>query len=230
MRNFIFAFIMSFFIAAVSYAGDSDVYIDQTGASATIDIVIDGQTNTIGSGTTDVTLSGANMGVDIDMVGAGNEIDGSFVTAGAAGATDLKVSQTGSTNDATLTVGTSAASSDVHVLETTVGDSNDTTYKIGNSATVEDVFVTIGLTGDSNVLDLTENSTATGTDKLSTVTITGNSNTPTILKSGGGAHNTIITHVGASSDFDLSQTGANSTRVDLDTDGANLNVDVVITD
>jgi hypothetical protein len=95
---------------------------------------------------------------------------------------------------------------------------------------VEDVFVTIGLTGDSNVLDLTENSTATGTDKLSTITITGNSNTPTILKSGGGAHNTIITHVGASGDFDLSQTGANSTRVDLDTDGANLNVDVTITD
>ena len=95
---------------------------------------------------------------------------------------------------------------------------------------MQDVLVTIGLTGDSNVLDLTENSTAAGTDKLSTVTITGNSNTPTILKSGLGAHNTILTHIGASSDFDLSQTGINSTRIDLDTDGANLNVDVTITD
>ena len=58
----------------------------------------------------------------------------------------------------------------------------------------------------------------------------GNSNTPTIIKSGAGAHNTIITHAGASGDFDISQTGSNATKVDLDTDGANMNVDITITD
>lgn len=230
MSKYILAFVMCFVMIGASHAGDSDVYIDQTGATGEINIVIDGATNTIGSDTTDLTLDGANMGVDVDMIGAGNEIDGTFKTSGAVSATDLKVSQTGGTNDAHLTVGTSAAASDVHVLETTVGSSNDMTYQIGNNATVEDVNVTTTITGDSNILSLSENSTATGSDKVTTLTMTGNSNTPTIIKSGAGAHNTIITHSGASGDFDISQTGANSTKVDLDTDGVDMNVDITITD
>ena len=155
MSKYILAFVMCFIMIGASHAGDSDVYIDQTGTTGEINIVIDGATNTIGSDTTDLTLDGANMGVDIDMIGAGNEIDGTFKTSGATGAIDLKISQTGGTNDAHLTVGTSAATADVHVLETTVGSSNDMTYQIGNNATVEDVAVTTTITGDSNVLSLT---------------------------------------------------------------------------
>ena len=230
MSKYILAFIMCFVMIGASHAGDSDVYIDKTGTTGKININIDGATNTISSDTADLTLDGGNMGVDIDMLGAGNEIDGSFKTSGAAGATDLKISQTGGTNDAHLTVGTSADATDVHVLETTVGSSNDMTYQIGNNATVEDVVVTTTITGSTNTFNLSENSTASGSDKLTTVTITGGTNTPTIVKSGAGAHNTIMTHSGDGGDFDISQTGSNSTKVDLDTDGADMNVDITIAD
>ena len=126
MKKIILAFVISFFMIGVSHA-DNDIFITQSGATFTANINMDGNGNQMGNSTTVFTATGANQTFDIDQIGASNVIDGSFIGAGATDVEDLAISQTGNSNQATVTVGTNAAADDVHITETTVGNSNNTT-------------------------------------------------------------------------------------------------------
>ena len=232
MKKIILAFIISFFMIGVSHA-DNDVFITQAGATFTANINMDGNGNQMGNSTTVFTATGANQTFDIDQIGATNVIDGSFIGAGATDVEDLAISQTGNSNQATITVGTNAAADDVHITETTVGNSNNTTYNVGTAASVSDVDIDVVFNSgaDSNTLIINENSTAsTQTDKDTNVTVTGDSNTITITHLGAAHHNTTLTHVGASGTFVITQNGINASDVVLSTNGAGHSVTITSDD
>lgn len=236
MNKFILAFIMIIVMTSVSYA-DSNVYIVQSGGgNVTLDIVLDGNSNTVGTSSDKNLLTGANLGVDIDLVGAGNTVMGDFVGAGEDGETDLKIDQLGSTNVTTIAVGGNSATDDVHILVDRTGSSAVESYTVGSSASVQDVRITADVVGDDIDIMVLENSTATGSDKLTDINIATDSDVVDIdvTHAGGGAHNTILTCTTgtscAASSFQISQTGANSTFVDVTVGGSSTDVDVTITD
>ena len=234
MKKVMLAFIMFFIMTGASFA-DSNVYITQSGANLDLDITLDGNGNLIGAANDRTLLTGANLDVDIDLIGATNVITGDFIGAGEAGADDLKISQTGSTNTTALNVGASAATDDVRIIETRVGSSGEITYTIGNAATVQDVSVTVDVVGDDIDIALTENSSSTGSDKTTDIDIATDSDDVDIIitHTGAGAHKTKLLCTGscAGSDFTMSQTGANSTDVDLTvTNATSSDVDITITD
>jgi len=234
MKKVMLAFIMFFAMTSASFA-DSKVYITQSGANLDLDITLDGNGNLVGASNDRTLLTGANLDVDIDLIGASNVITGDFIGAGEAGADDLKISQTGSTNTTAITVGASAATDDVRIIETRVGSSGETTYTIGNAATVQDVSITVDVIGDDIDIAITENSSSTGTDKTTDIDIGTDSDDVdiAITHTGAGAHKTKLLCTGscAGSDFTMSQTGANSTDVDLTVINAtSSDVDITITD
>ena len=236
MNKFILAFIMIIVMTSVSYA-DSNVYIVQSGGgNVTLDIVLDGNSNTVGTSGNKNLLTGANLGVDIDLVGAGNTVMGDFVGGGEDGETDLKIDQLGSTNVTTIAVGGNSATDDVHILVDRTGSSAVESYTVGSSASVQDVRITADVVGDDIDIMVLENSTATGSDKLTDINIATDSDVVDIdvTHAGGGAHNTILTCTTgtscAASSFQISQTGANSTFVDVTVGGSSTDVDVTITD
>ena len=234
MKKGILTFLAIFVMSSVSYA-DSNVYITQSGANLDLDITLDGNGNLIGAANDRTLLTGAKLDVDIDLIGATNVITGDFIGAGEAGADDLKISQTGSTNTTALNVGASAATDDVRIIETRVGSSGATSYTIGNAATVQDVSVTVDVVGDDIDITLLENSSSTGSDKTTDIDIATDSDDVDIIitHTGAGAHKTKLLCTGscAGSDFTMSQTGANSTDVDLTvTNATSSDVDITITD
>ena len=221
-------------MTSASFA-DSNVYITQSGASLDLDITMDGNNNAVGASNDRTLLTGANLDVDIDLIGASNVITGDFIGAGESGQDDLKINQTGSTNTTALNVGSSAATDDVRIIETRVGSSGATSYLIGTAATVQDVSVTVDVVGDDIDIAISEQSTSTGSDKTTDIDIATDSDDVDIIitHTGAGAHNTKLLCTGscAGSDFTMSQTGANSTVVDLTvTNATGSDVDIIITE
>ena len=80
MKIFILVIIM-FIMTSVVHA-DSNVYIVQSGATLDLDVTIDGNSNSVGGSSEKLYLTGTNLGVDIDLIGAGNTIIGTG-TSGA---------------------------------------------------------------------------------------------------------------------------------------------------
>jgi len=242
MRNFILVFVM-FIMASVAYA-DSEVYIVQSGATLTLNVNIDGNANMVGGASEKLYLTGANLGVDIDLIGSGNTIigtglsgaDADYIGAGTSSATDLKINQIGNTNVTKLTAGTSSyALVDTQLLINRTGSSAADSYTIGTTNVVNNAAITVDVVGDDIDITVIENSANTGSEKITDINIGTDSDVVDIdvTHTGAGAHDTILTCTGscAASSFQISQTGANSTRVDLTvTNVGAADVDVTITD
>ena len=242
MKSFILVFVM-FIMASVVYA-DSDVYIVQSGATLDLDITIDGNSNTVGQSGEKLYLTGANLGVDIDLIGAGNTIigtgssgaDADYIGAGTSSATDLKINQIGNTNVTKLTAGSSSyALVDTQILINRTGSSALDSYTVGTTNVVNNAAITVDVIGDDIDITVIEQSANTGDEKITDINIGTDSDDVdiNITHTGAGAHDTILTCTGscAASDFDISQTGANSTRVDLTvTNVGAADVDITITD
>ena len=242
MRNFILVFVM-FIMASVAYA-DSEVYIVQSGATLTLNVNIDGNTNMVGGASEKLYLTGANLGVDIDLIGSGNTIigtglsgaDADYIGAGTSSATDLKINQIGNTNQTKLTAGSSSyALVDTQILINRTGSSALDSYTVGTTNVVNNAAITVDVIGDDIDITVIENSANTGSEKITDINIGTDSDVVDIdvTHTGAGAHDTILTCTGscAASSFQISQTGANSTRVDLTvTNVGAADVDVTITD
>jgi hypothetical protein len=83
MKKFIFTFVMSFITCAFVtyfmvwsdvYAADQEVYIIQSGASADIDILLDGSANKIGVVSDITAITGADNDVNLSFVGSTNTL------------------------------------------------------------------------------------------------------------------------------------------------------------
>ena len=246
MKKIILVFIM-FIMASVSYA-DSNVYIVQSGAGLDLDVTLDGNNNSVGGSSEKLYLTGANLGVDIDLIGATNTIigtgvsgaDADYIGAGTANTTDLRIRSTGDSNETKLTAGTSSyALVDTQILINKTGSSAQDSYTVGTTNVVNNAAITVDTVGDDIDITLIENSTSTGDEKVTDINIATDSDDVdiNITHTGGGAHDTILTCSGscAGSDFDISQTGANSTHVDLTVTGVSSgtavgDVDITITE
>ena len=189
-------------------------------------------------------MTGANLGVDIDLIGAGNTIigtgssgaDADYIGAGTSNATDLRIRSTGNTNETKLTAGTSSyALVDTQILVNRTGSSAIDSYTVGTTNVVNNAAITVDVIGDDIDIAVIENSSNSGDEKVTDINIGTDSDDVdiNITHTGAGAHDTILTCTGscAASDFDISQTGANNTHVDLTvTNVGAADVDITITE
>ena len=163
---------------------DNEVYIDQSGNNANIDVEQLGSSNIIGglnavSGTmTALDLDGLNLTLDINQIGSSNKFLGDILGDGITGFFEFD----GDSNDFTIQVDPTdtygADDGDFNVDVT--GSSNDFTLDIGTTALASTLDLDWIIQGDSNTLDFDINYDL-GT---SYVDIDGDSNTVNFSGSG----------------------------------------------
>ena len=163
---------------------DNEVYIDQSGNNANIDIEQLGSTNLIGglnSSTGSLTaldLDGLNLTLDINQIGSSNKFLGDILGDNITGFFEFD----GDSNDFTIQVDPTdtygADDGDFNVDVT--GSSNDFTLDIGTTALASTLDLDWIINGDSNTLDFDINYDL-GT---SYVDIDGDSNTVNFSGSG----------------------------------------------
>jgi len=193
-------------IVSPLYAADNEIYIDQSGSTANIDLEQLGNSNIIGglnsvAGTlTALDLDGLNLTLDINQIGNSNkflgdilgdnitgffEFDGDSNTSTIQGdptdtygidSSDYNVDVTGSSNTFTLDTGTSALAGTLDLDWIINGDSNTFDFDINYDSATNYVDVD----GDSNTVNFTGSGYADGYFYLDH---TGNSRTFNIIQS-----------------------------------------------
>ena len=163
---------------------DNEVYVDQSGNNANIDLEQLGSSNIIGglnavSGTmTALDLDGLNLTLDINQIGGSNKFLGDILGDGITGFFEFD----GDSNDFTIQVdptNTYGADNGNFNVDVT-GSSNDFTLDIGTTALASTLDLDWIIQGDSNTLDFDINYDL-GT---SYVDIDGDSNTVNFSGSG----------------------------------------------
>jgi hypothetical protein len=195
--------IASFFTSAALYSADNEIYLDQSGATASIDIEQLGSGNIIGgllsvAGTlTPLDLDGATMVLDINMIGSSNKFLGDIWADSFTGDYNF----TGSSNTFTIQVDPAntygADSSDQQVDVT--GTSNTFTLNQGTTALAATLDLDWIIQGSNNTI--TSNINIDGATNY--VDIDGSDNTLTYTGTG--------TTASAGGYFYLDQTGGSRT-------------------
>ena len=205
----------------------NDLYVTQSGATLTLDVLQDGQNNQIGNSTTASSIIGATSNLNIDQVGNSNilkfDVNGATFTG--------TLSTTGNSNDIDLNCdseGSNSSCGTVTASITMVGDSNDIDVDIGETADASNSAVTItsAASDDSNVIA----ATVDGTSAILTITVDGDTNNWLIDIDGDGdvnGHTYIHTHTGGIADVDIVQSGVYDNMVTLTTSGDNHNIDII---
>ena len=205
----------------------NDIYVTQSGATLTFDVLQDGQNNTIGNSTTASTVNGATSNFNIDQVGDSNVLTfdinganytGTFSTTGNSNNIDFNCDSGGS-NSSCATVTASII---------WVGSSNDLDIDIGETADATGANVTIsGASGsDSNVVA----GTIDGTSVIFTLSVNGDTNNFLVDIDGDGdsaGHTYIHNHTGSIADVDITQSGIYDNMITLTTSGDNHNIDII---
>ena len=191
----------------------NDIYVTQSGASLTLDVLQDGQNNTIGNSTTASTSTGASTNLNIDQVGNSNVITYQINGASYTGVINLQ----GNSNNVDLNCDSTGNNS-------SCGSANAVINFTGNS---NDIDLDIGQTGsDSNIVA----ATVDGTSAILTITINGDSNNYLLDIDGNGdvnGHTLIHTHTGGTADVDITQSGINDNMINLTTSGDSHNIDII---
>jgi hypothetical protein len=192
--------------ASLLYGADNEIYVDQSGATANIDLEQLGNSNIIGglqsvAGTlTALDLDGLNLTLDINQIGDSNKFLGDILGDNITGffefdgdnnnftiqgdptntygidSSDFNVDVTGSSNNFTLDVGTSALAGTLDLDWIINGDSNTFDFDINYDGATNYVDVD----GDSNTVNFTGSGYADGYFYLDH---TGNSRTFNIIQS-----------------------------------------------
>jgi|TARA_B100000073_G_scaffold327087_1_gene312404 hypothetical protein len=156
-NNIFYGAVMLAFLFAysLSYSDDNEIYVDQAGASASIDIEQLGSGNLVGGlqstagNMTPFDLDGASMSLDLNLIGDSNLYRGDITADSFTGVFDID------------------------------GDSNSYTIQVdpSNSNNADSSNVNVDIDGSSNTmtLDLATNSLASGAD-IDTI-VQGSSNT-----------------------------------------------------
>ena len=205
----------------------NDIYVTQSGASLTLDVLQDGQNNTIGNSTTASTSTGASTNLNIDQVGNSNIITYQINGASYTGVINLQ----GNSNNVDLncdSTGNNSSCGTANAVINFTGNSNDIDLDIGqtSAATSADVDI-VGQTGsDSNVVA----ATVDGTSAILTITINGDSNNYLLDIDGNGdinGHTLVHSHTGGLADVDITQSGINDNIINLTTSGDSHNIDII---
>lgn len=210
---------------------DNEVYIDQSGNNANIDVEQLGSTNLIGglnSSTgilTALDLDGLNLTLDINQIGSSNtflgDIYGDSITA--------FFEFDGDSNDFTIQVdptNTYGADSGNYNVDVT-GSSNDFTLDVGTSALASTLDLDWIVNGDSNTFDFDINYDL-GT---SYVDVDGDSNTVNFTGSGYQSGYFYLDQTGSSRTFNITQSSTlASDWLKLVTTGSNGTICVIQND
>lgn len=205
----------------------NDIYVTQSGNTLTLDVLQDGQNNTIGNSTTASTVTGATSNFNIDQVGDSNVLTfdingasytGTFSTTGNSNNIDFNCDSGGS-NSSCATVTASII---------WVGSSNDLDIDVGETADATGANITIsGASGsDSNVVA----ATIDGTSVIFTLSVNGDTNNFLVDIDGDGdsaGHTYIHNHTGSIADVDITQSGIYDNMITLTTSGDNHNIDII---
>ena len=205
----------------------NDIYVTQSGATLTLDVLQDGQNNTIGNSTTASTVTGATSNFNIDQVGNSNVLTfdingasytGTFSTTGNSNNIDFNCDSGGSNS--------SCASVTASIIW--VGSSNDLDIDVGETADATGANITIsGASGsDSNVVA----GTIDGTSVIFTLSVNGDTNNFLVDIDGDGdsaGHTYIHNHTGSIADVDITQSGIYDNMITLTTSGDNHNIDII---
>jgi len=174
--------------ASLLYGADNEIYVDQSGATANIDLEQLGNSNIIGglnsvAGTlTALDLDGLNLTLDINQIGDSNKFLGDILGDNITGffefdgdnnnftiqgdptntygidSSNFNVDVTGSSNNFTLDVGTSALAGTLDLDWIINGDSNTFDFDINYDGATNYVDVD----GDSNTVNFTGSGYADG--------------------------------------------------------------------
>ena len=219
-------YIMFVMLTAIPVSAN-DIYVTQSGASLTLDVLQDGQNNTIGNSTTASTSTGASTNLNIDQVGNSNIITYQINGASYTGVINLQ----GNSNNVDLncdSTGNNSSCGTANAVINFTGNSNDIDLDIGqtSAATSADVDI-VGQTGsDSNVVA----ATVDGTSAILTITINGDSNNYLLDIDGNGdinGHTLVHSHTGGLADVDITQSGINDNIINLTTSGDSHNIDII---
>ena len=205
----------------------NDIYVTQSGATLTLDVLQDGQNNTIGNSTTASTVTGATSNFNIDQVGNSNVLTfdingatytGTFSTTGNSNNIDFNCDSGGSNS--------SCASVTASIIW--VGSSNDLDIDVGETADATGANITIsGASGsDSNVIA----GTIDGTSVIFTLSVNGDTNNFLVdidVDGDSTGHTYIHNHMGSIADVDITQSGIYDNMITLTTSGDNHNIDII---
>ena len=208
----------------------NDIYVTQSGASLTLDVLQDGQNNTIGNSTTASTSTGASTNLNIDQVGNSNIITYQINGASYTGVINLQ----GNSNNVDLncdSTGNNSSCGTANAVINFTGNSNDIDLDIGQTSSANNADVDIvGQSGsDSNVVA----ATVDGNSAILTITVNGDTNNWLIDIDGNGdvnGHTLIHSHTGGIADVDIVQSGVNDQMINLTTSGDNHDIDISQTD
>ena len=222
-------YIMFVMLMAIPVSAN-DIYVTQSGASLTLDVLQDGQNNTIGNSTTASTSTGASTNLNIDQVGNSNVITYQINGASYTGVINLQ----GNSNNVDLncdSTGNNSSCGTANAVINFTGNSNDIDLDIGqtSSANTADVDI-VGQSGsDSNVVA----ATVDGNSAILRITVNGDTNNYLIDIDGNGdavGHTLIHSHTGGIADVDIIQSGVNDNMITLTTSGDNHDIDISQTD
>ena len=198
------------------------IYVTQSGASLTLDILQDGENNTIGNSTTSSASTGATTSLNIDQVGNSNVIKYQINGATYTGVINLQ----GNSNDVDLNCDSGNSNSSCGTVNAVInftGNSNDIDLDVGETAAATGADIDIvGQTGsDSNVVA----ATVDGTSVVLTITVNGDTNNYLLDIDGNGdinGHTLVHSHTGGLADVDITQSGINDNIINLTTSGDSL--------
>ena len=221
------SYIMFVMLMVITPLFANDIYVTQSGASLTLDILQDGENNTIGNSTTSSASTGATTNLNIDQVGNSNVITYQINGASYTGVINLQ----GNSNNVDLncdSTGNNSSCGTANAVINFTGNSNDIDLDIGqtSAATSADVDI-VGQTGsDSNIVA----ATVDGTSAILTITINGDSNNYLLDIDGNGdinGHTLVHSHTGGLADVDITQSGVNDNLINLTTSGDSHNIDII---
>ena len=205
----------------------NEIYVTQSGATLTFDVLQDGQNNTIGNSTTASTITGATSNFNIDQVGNTNVITFNINGANYTGT----LSTTGDSNDIDFNCDSSGSNSSCATVTASivwVGSSNDLDIDIGETADASGA--TVNITGASGSDSNTIATTIDGTSVVLTLSVDGDTNNYLIDIDGDGdsiGHTYIHTHTGSIADVDITQSGIYDNMITLTTSGDNHDIDII---
>ena len=217
--------LIMFMMVSTVYA--NDIYVTQSGATLDLDILQDGENNTIGSSTTSSSVIGATTNFDIKQVGNSNVITFDINGANYTGTWDI----TGNSNNIDFncdSTGNNSSCGTATANITWTGNSSDIDLDIGETSAAGNATVNItGASGsDSNVIA----ASIDGTSVILTLSVNGDTNNYLIDIDGNGdvnGHTLIHTHTGSIADVDITQSGVNDNMLNLTTSGDNHDIDII---
>ena len=179
----------------------NDVYVEQSGDSATVTITQDGTGNRVGAEFTPAIIKGDANTVTIDQIGSSNTLDmiinGSAVTA--------IVTTNGNYNQQTINCGTANSSTcgSSFIKQQVTGDYNTVTQSLVAAATQHSEIL---ITGDYNTVSHTTSGTA---GHSGIITVTGGialaGNTISLTQGGSNAQQATITSTGNGNSITVTQ-------------------------